>query len=154
MGKEIERKWLLNPDVDITNLLKRPSIIKDFYFNHYCRLRCKDNKWFITIKGEGTLVRDEFEFELDKSQIYFIPSPMLKKKRYKVLHDTHEFEINIFEDLKLGQYPLTIIELELNDANEQINLPEWVGNEITEHRQFYGYNLFEMIRKIRNNDTL
>ena len=73
MGKEIERKWLLAPHVDYKEVIEQCGYkeIKDYYFNETSRLRCVDGQWFITIKSYGTLIRDEFEFEIDKTKLDF-----------------------------------------------------------------------------------
>ena len=151
MHKEIERKWLFKSTSDINKLeIKDSHIIKDFYFNSFTRLRNKDGAWFITIKSMGKLIRDEFEFRVDKNDINFIPAPMLIKYRYLVQFNDKVFEINKYKDIyrntPFGTSQLIIVECELQSEDEQITLPEWVDEEITDVTSLYNYNLFNMLK--------
>ena len=144
MFKEIERKWLLKPDINYKDIIVgKPHKIQDYYFNEYTRLRHEDNCWYITIKGSGTLIRDEFEFRLAKSEIYFTPKPVLKKLRYLIPYENHIFELNKFENLLK---PLIIVECEFNTNSDIITLPNWLGQEITNDIEFYGYKLFQTVQ--------
>ena len=78
MSKEIERKWIFNYEAymeELDSLLKfKPCIeIKDYYFNDYCRLRNAGGLWYITIKSDGDLIRDEYEFVVDEGDLDFVP---------------------------------------------------------------------------------
>lgn len=153
MGKEIERKWMLAPHVDYKEIIEQCGYkeIKDYYFNPYTRLRCVDGTWCITIKSEGTLIRDEFEFEIDKSQIDFLPTPMMIKKRYMKYVGDNIFEINVFENLwitpEINPKPLVIVECEFKDENINVKLPDFLGTEVTQLKMFYGYELFERLKE-------
>lgn len=150
MGKEIERKWLIFPTDEVKEILQTYGgfEIKDYYFNPYTRLRNIDGGWRITIKGEGTLVRDEFEFKIDKSQINFLPTPNLVKKRVIFPYKGHDFELNVFRDIPFLNKEtnkvsnLILGELELKSKNELFELPSFFKQEVTEMKEFYGYNLF------------
>ena len=156
-NKEIERKWLVNPTEELINyLLKTPSVeIKDYYFNDFCRLRNMQGKWYITIKGEGTLVRDEFEFMIERSSLNFLPTPTLTKKRCPYHYKGHTFELNIFKDIPMKQKytgeisNLITAELELNNSEEVVEIPDFFSSEITEIKDFYGYNLFKVLLEQR-----
>ena len=155
MGKEIERKWLLNLTEPIKNYIitQGGDLIKDYYFNKYTRLRNKNGNWFITIKGEGTLVRDEFEFAVDKSQINFLPVPILQKKRVYYDYKGHVFEINVFKDIDIiymkeqKRMELMLVECELSSPDEEIELPDFIGEEVTAYQNFYSYTLFKELLK-------
>lgn len=153
MGKEIERKWMLKPEVDYRDLIQDCGCkeIKDYYFNRYCRLRHCDGEWLITIKSEGTLIRDEFEFQLAKKQLDFLPAPMLVKKRYYKPEKSGYFEINVFDNLfitpEINPKPLIIVEKEMSNENENIELPDYLGYEITNFPMFYGYELFNKVKQ-------
>ena len=141
MPKEIERKWLFNGDLQqITGDIEEVSI-KDYYFNPFTRIRQENDTYKLTIKGCGTFVRDEFEIPLSKEQINFDMLPVLTKTRYYVNYKNHTFEINVFEN-----FNLILVELEYNDIFEEIELPEWVGKEVTQLINYYGYHLYEQIQ--------
>ena len=121
MGKEIERKWLVNSLEGIE--LQNPQNIKDYYFNKYTRLRQIDNEVLITIKSDGTIERDEFEFTISKAKEKYDLKPVLCKKRYKYPYKGNTFEINVF-DLYRGKNKLVIAEIELQDKEQVIEIPE------------------------------
>ena len=143
MGKEIERKWLVNSLEGIE--LQNPQNIKDYYFNKYTRLRQIDNEVLITIKSDGTIERDEFEFTISKAKEKYDLKPVLCKKRYKYPYKGNTFEINVF-DIYKGSNKLVIAEIELQDKEQVIEIPEFFGQEITENVFFYGYNLFQFLK--------
>ena len=153
---EIERKFLLNPDYDVYDIVTcyPHEIIADYYFNPTTRLRHINNlknesKQFITIKSIGTLERDEYEYEIKPT--YNLPKVLLKKTRYYVPYKNHTFEVNIYDnyfhipDFISGR--LYLIEVELNDKNEELLLPPWIGKEVTECSWFYNYNLFTILQR-------
>ena len=157
MSREIERKWLWDYDKypDYMNILKELDFIniKDYYFNDYCRLRNVGNGlWLITIKSEGDLVREEFEYIIDNEQIDFVPVPTLCKKRFIYPYDMFVYEINVFRDIYVGiDLPLITVELEMDSPSLVLtNIPDFCGQDITFIKEFYGYNLFKGLKENTN----
>lgn len=158
MTKEIERKWIVELTPDVREILKQGGIeIKDYYFNQYTRLRNYDGEWFITIKSDGTLIRDEYEFKIDKSQINFLPTPQLVKKRVLFEYSGHTFELNVFRDIPALNkktdkcHNLILAEVEFNSPDEEIALPEFFSVEVTQNKRFYGYNLLKSLEKYQQS---
>lgn len=153
MSKEIERKWLFDYNMymeEFDSLIHfQPCVdIKDYYFNNYCRLRNIGGYWYITVKSEGDLIRDEYEFLVDKDNIDFLPTPMLKKTRFFIKVDELTYEVNVFKDLMFGVFPLITVELEMDSPSLVIDkLPAFCGQEITHDMRFYGYNLFKCLQE-------
>ena len=152
MSKEIERKWIFNYNTyieEFDSLIRlSPYIeIKDYYFNDYCRLRNAGGLWYITIKSDGDLIRDEYEFVVDEGDLDFVPTPMLQKTRYTIKVDDLDYQVNVFKDFMYGIHPLITVELEMDSPSLVIeNLPEFCGKEITFDSHFYGYNLFKSVQ--------
>ena len=152
MSKEIERKWIFNYEAymeELDSLLKfKPCIeIKDYYFNDYCRLRNAGGLWYITIKSDGDLIRDEYEFVVDEGDLDFVPTPMLQKTRYTIKVDDLDYQVNVFKNFMYGIHPLITVELEMESPSAVIeNIPEFCGKEITFDSHFYGYNLFKSVQ--------
>jgi CYTH domain-containing protein len=158
MGKEIERKWLFNYDkYDVYEYCNNlPYIeIKDYYFNQYCRWRNINNeKFFITVKSEGNMVREEFEFPIDKNNIKYLLRPLLCKTRYLTNEGKeYPYEINIFKDIRIvvnGKLvPLVIVEREHDNVYDLSadKLLDICGEEKTEDEEYYGYNLYNMFKE-------
>lgn len=157
MSKEIERKWLIKSNFSYKDLIKtiekyvedKSDVIEDYYINPNTRLRIKNGNPFLTIKDIGFLERDEYEFPLTQEQINVFKdiqeNQFLKKTRYYCNYKKQRFEYNVFWDLKQGRQPLIIVELEIDNIDKKIDLPEHIGEEITFNSQYYGYKLFEKL---------
>lgn len=146
MPKEIERKFLVIGE-DWRG--KNAGI---FYRQGYLstqrdcsvRIRAGEGKGYLTIKGETHgAVRDEFEYEIpieDANELLskFCRHPLIEKKRYEIQHKGLGWEIDEFTGENEG---LVVAEVELADENEKIDLPEWIGEEVTGDPKYYNVNL-------------
>ena len=59
------------------------------------------------------------------------------------------WELDVFEGANNG---LVIAEIELVDADEEIELPEWVGAEVSDDPKYYNLNLALNPMKFRSED--
>ncbi len=151
---EIERKFLFNhQNYDFCEIIKdcKFKCIKDHYFNNTTRIRQVDNKFVITIKSLDFYKRQEQEFEV---LCIKLPEPFLHKIRYYVTYKDNIFEINIYKnpsrflDLEMQtSYPFILVEVELQDINQSIELPPWLGKEVTDNPRFYNYNLYRSLER-------
>ena len=103
------------------------------------RLRQKGRKYFLTVKGEGTIEREEHESAISESvfQGYWgqTRGKRVCKIRMKRPFKSHTFEIDYFTDreLILGE-----IEFRSLDEANSISLP---GKDVTEDKQYKNKNL-------------
>ena len=131
---EIERKFLVKEMPDLTGV--KYSQIKQGYFsiNPEKRVREKDGKYYITEKGEGDMVREEREWEIDrdaalecfdKSKTYII-----EKKRYYLPYGEYTIELDIYGGKHQG---LIVAEVEFPSEGEALDFkpPIWFGEDIT-----------------------
>ena len=143
MAKEIERKFLvLNEDFKQTAI--RVHHIEQGYLKQNqptVRIRIKDDEAFITIKGKSTsdgLTRDEWEYPIPRQEaqemMNLCSTPPLRKERYIVPNSGHIWEVDVFHDKHEG---LIIAEVELSDEQEEIELPQWIGREVTGDIRYY-----------------
>mgnify|MGYP001387572919 FL=1 len=141
MGKEIERKFLIEP----TRLPKNMKGVK--YAQGYIainedgivRIRIKGNIAVLTIKTSGTgISRDEFEYEIPlddaKSLLVLFNDKIIYKTRYKIIYDGKEWEIDEFHQQNDG---LWLAEIELESENESFAFPEWLTKEVTDDEKYY-----------------
>ena len=70
---------------------------------------------------------------------------VIEKTRYVVPHGDLAWEIDVFSGENAG---LVIAELELRDVNQQVDLPSWIGEEVTTRPQYY--NSFLVQRPFRS----
>ena len=109
------------------------------------RLRIADDKAFLTIKTpltKETIARNEWEFQIpldDANEMMKICLPgKVCKTRYLVPSGRHIFEVDVFHDKNEG---LVIAEIELDSEDEQFDIPEWLGAEVTGNPAYYNSNL-------------
>ena len=53
---------------------------------------------------------------------------IIEKERYRVPHAGHMWEVDVFAEVN---QPLITAEVELDAADETVELPPWVGREVT-----------------------
>jgi CYTH domain-containing protein len=147
MSIEIERKFM------VTGEFKQFAVNKYHIRQGYLtadpernvRIRTRNDQAFITIKGKtGESGRSRFEFEKEitleeaKDLFKLCISYIIEKERYIVPFKGHTFEVDVFEGQNKG---LVIVEIELDDENEILNLPDWVGTEVTGIQEYYNSHL-------------
>jgi adenylate cyclase len=136
MPKEIERKFLARIDDEWLNA---PSahIIQGYLSRGKkttIRIRLKDKKAFITIKGEVVnLTRDEYEYPIPYDDAYemlekLADKPYIEKYRHYFQYENNLWEVDRFLNDNEG---LIVAELELKDENESFDLPDWIIKEVT-----------------------
>ena len=142
--QEIERKFLVN-SLDFIAEAKTSHKIAQGYLNSHpertVRIRIKDNKGFITIKGKGDATgttRFEWEKEIDLEEaealLKLCETGVIDKTRYLIKKGNHTFEVDIFEGENKG---LIVAEIELSEANETFEKPIWLAEEVTGDEKYY-----------------
>lgn len=145
MGMEIERKFL------IANDSWRPGAKGIPYAQGYLsrgrgntvRVRLAGEEAFLTIKGPVVgISRPEFEYSIPVAEarelLSLCDGPLIEKTRFKIVAEGHLWEIDEFHGENDG---LFVAEVELNDPNEEVLLPPWLGKEVTGEARYYNSNL-------------
>lgn len=143
MSTEIERKFLVTDLPDLSAMQK--AVVRQGYLtapddSTELRLRQKDDKHFLTLKGGGTMVRVEREAEITADQFNtFWPETegrRVEKERYTgQLPDGRVFELDIF----LGDLaPLQLVEVEFTSETEarEYTPPAWFGMDVTADNRY------------------
>ncbi len=150
MGKEIERKYLVNKvawqgcKAELSNT---PQALGIKYCQGYLptndqttvRLRIIGDRGYLTIKSK-TVGNTRSEFE------YFIPvedaqemldtlclKPLIEKIRYKINYGDLVWEVDEFLGDNAG---LIIAEIELENEQQQVDLPNWIEREVNDQKYF------------------
>jgi adenylate cyclase len=147
MALEIERKFLVDLD-RLRPLLISGESIKQGYIvtseRAVVRVRIKGEQAFLTLKGKNSgAVRLEFEYPIPLAEAEEIFTQLCSggtviKRRYEINHQAHLWEVDLFEGDNQG---LVVAEVELQDEHEHVELPEWVGAEVTGDSRYYNVNL-------------
>jgi len=141
---EIERKFLVTSDAYKEASFKSTRIIQG-YLNtdkeRTVRVRLKGDIGFITVKGlskNNGLSRFEWEKEITKEEakaLLKISEPgIIDKTRYEITVGNHIFEVDEFYGDNEG---LVIAEVELENENEIVKKPDWLGEEVTGNKKYY-----------------
>jgi len=142
MAKEIERKFLVKnlkfKELGYSYKIEQSYIcIED---GRVVRVRRCSNHAFLTIKSASVgFSRYEFEYEIpvDDAQKMLETvciQPTLKKERYVVIFENKKWEIDVFEQENSG---LIIAEIELESEDETFNIPDFIGQEVTNDERYY-----------------
>lgn len=145
---EIERKYLVRSRAYREEAIKMEEIVQGFLNTHpdrTVRVRLSGEKGFITVKGstdaEG-ITRFEWEREIPAAEaraLLEICEPgVISKQRYFVRSGTHLIEVDEFRGANEG---LVVAEIEMQEIDEIIVKPEWLGAEVTGDPKYYNSQL-------------
>lgn len=146
MAKEIERKFLVQGEQWRTLATGR------YYCQGYIptqgkqtvRVRIIGEQGYLTLKGPTVgISRSEFEYPIPLEDAQAILAelcdrPIIEKHRYRIPVGDLTWEVDEFAGENQG---LILAEVELNDAEQTVALPPWIGQEVTGDPRYYNSNL-------------
>ena len=146
MAIEIERKFLVKEKP--FSIAKRSLKIKQGYIinekSKVIRVREKGDDYFLTIKGNNIgISRLEYDFPISKEDakeliFHFCKTTLIEKTRQYIEHKGHTWEVDEFHGKNNG---LIVAEIELESEDEKFEIPDWVGEEVTQDDRYYNMNL-------------
>lgn len=148
MAVETERKFLLKND-NWRPLVSSQKNIMQGYLNsepeRTVRIRISGNQGIITIKSkpEG-LSRSEFEYDIPvadaRKMMALCEKPIIEKTRNLLTFEGKLWEIDEFEGDNQG---LIVAEVELQSEQEAIELPPWLGEEVSYDKRYFNASLIK-----------
>ena len=142
---EIEHKYLID---EIPFDLKDYSckVIEQGYLNTdpVVRVRRSNDKYILTYKGSGLMVREEYNLPLNQSSYeHLLPKAdgiCISKKRYLIPWDPYTIELDVFEK---SLAPLIIAEVEFPSIEEAnaFTPPDWFDQDVTKDPAYHNSNL-------------
>jgi adenylate cyclase len=145
MSLEIERKFLLLNDSwrQASKALPYTQGYLSRGGARTVRIRTAGDKAFLTIKGPVVgISRAEFEYAIPpedaRQMLQLCEPPLIEKTRHTIFASGHLWEIDEFHGANEG---LLVAEVELDQADEEISLPCWIGKEVTGDPRYYNSNL-------------
>ena len=141
MAKEIERKFLVRPD------FRPPGDTGVPYRQGYLgagsdctvRVRVAGGRGYLTVKGRtANATRDEYEYGIpvaDAEEMLerLCSGGRVEKTRHRIPHGGHTWEVDVFAGENAG---LVVAEVELARPDEPVELPPWIGAEVTEDPRY------------------
>lgn len=147
MALEIERKFLVNSDS------WRPLATPEEFVQGYLssspertvRVRIRGDAAFLTIKGKTIgLTRSEFEYPIPladaRQMLTLCESPLIEKTRHRLTHAGRLWEIDEFKGENAG---LIVAEVELESEHAHVQLPPWIGREVSGDPRYFNSNLIK-----------
>lgn len=148
MANEIERKYLIREESWKKECKASGVPIRQGYLStlkeRTVRVRILGDRAFLTVKGITVgATRNEFEYAIpvkDAAEMldHLCEKPLLEKLRHVVIHQNVAFEVDVFGGENAG---LVIAEVELESENQAVDLPEWIGKEVTSDPRYFNSNL-------------
>lgn len=146
MAKEIERKFLVHQrkwsDLGAGLPIRQGYLCATKQSS--VRVRTYGDKAYVTIKGHtSNLTRDEYEYEIpseDANEMLgsLCENPPIEKIRYRIVFKGHTFEVDEYGGTNRG---LIVAEVELKDAREQVELPDWIDREVSGDPRYFNSSL-------------
>lgn len=145
MGKEIERKYLVRGDA--WRALAAGVRYRQGYLStvkeRTVRVRTVGERGYLTVKGITVgATRKEFEYEIPAadaaSLLELCEQPLVEKVRYKIPIGGLTWEVDEFEGVNRG---LIVAECELASEDQRVELPAWIGEEVTGDPRYFNSNL-------------
>ena len=147
MGKEIERKFLLQSDAWREEVRESTRLVQGYLSRgdrSAVRVRIKGQEAHLNVKHSlDGIHRLEYEYEIplkDAEELleHVSLKPLIDKTRHCVERGDHLWEIDEFYGDNAG---LVVAEIELGDADEAFERPEWLGEDVSLDERYYNSNL-------------
>ena len=145
MAQEIERKFLVVSDA-WRGLAQGERFVQGYLSSvpeRTVRVRLAGLACTMTIKGRSVgIARQEFEYPLPladaEALLALCERPLIEKTRYRIPHAGHLWEVDEFAGANAG---LIIAEVELDSEDAKVELPSWVGAEVSHDPRYFNSNL-------------
>lgn len=147
---EIERKFLIKELPDNIDEYKF-HIIEQGYLSTepVVRVRRSDDEYYMTYKGSGMLVREEYNLPLTKESydhlIKKADGNIISKKRYLIPIENTKLtiELDVFEK-PFAPLVMAEVEFESVEQADEFVKPEWFLEEVTHDRRYHNSNMTKM----------
>lgn len=132
---EIERKFLVR---------ELPAHLEEYPKRHIeqgylcvapvVRIRKDNEKYELTYKSGGMMVRQEYNLPLDKESYEHLKTKvdgrLIAKTRYMIPHEPYTIELDVFEN-DLAPLVLAEVEFQTEEEANAFAPPEWFGEDVT-----------------------
>ena len=143
---EIERKFLIkelpaNLEQYSSKEIEQAYLCKD----PVVRIRREDETYYMTYKGKGLMVREEYNLPLNKEAYAHLKTKadgkVIHKTRYLIPEkDGLTIELDVFHG---DHAPLILAEVEFpsKEAAESYEMPDWFAEDVTTNPAYHNSNM-------------
>lgn len=138
---EIERKFLVAALPDGLESFPKKEMEQTYISTSpTIRIRKSDNSFILTVKGSGSIAREEFELELTEDQYTSLlkkaETPSVVKTRYLIpLNGSLTAELDVYHGKLDGLYTVEVEFSSLEEASSFIP-PAWFGADVSEDKRY------------------
>ena len=131
---EIERKFLISALPDLSSFPYHE--IEQAYLNEKpgVRIRKSDDRYILTVKGEGILSHEEYELPLSREAYLHLlekaDGRIITKRRYKIPFGSYTIELDLFSGCMDGLI-LAEVEFPSVEEAERFTPPDWFAADVT-----------------------
>jgi CYTH domain-containing protein len=143
---EIERKYLINSLPERLEQYESKQIEQGYLCtNPVVRIRRSNENYILTYKGEGLMVREEYNLPLTKEGYEHmrgkVDGILIKKTRYLIpLTDRLTIELDVFSN-ELEGLLLAEVEFETEEEANSFIPPAWFGEDVTFSDKYHNSTL-------------
>jgi len=157
MKIEIERKFLLASE-SWRSLVERSEHIRDGLLalndERNVRVRIIGERSTLTVKTRRIRgQREEFEYDIPHDDaerlLALCGSDVIHKVRHYIVQADLTWEVDEYEGLLKG---ISLAEVELDSVDQHIDIPDWIGHEVTAEPLYRKSNMLRDRRGISNGD--
>lgn len=147
MALEIEHKYLVRSDEWRAGADDGRRMRQGYLANQEglsIRVRAAgDDAWLNIKHAERLTVRHEYEYPIpiaDAEELLdgACNRPLVEKTRYRVEHESHVWEVDVFHGDNEG---LIVAEIELESEHEAYARPSWLGADVSDDPRYLNQNL-------------
>lgn len=144
-NKELYR---VNVGTDAAGILKDISNVNGKLMlddKNVVRVRIRDNDSFITIKGKTSSIgTPEYEYKIPSSAANMLMENLVDSYLSKVRHIIPQGDKKWEVDEFISPIQMMLAEIELSRPDEEVEIPAWVGKEVTGDRRYFNSEIIKM----------
>lgn len=145
---EIERKYLLKELPENLDTYPHRQLEQGYLCTApVVRIRRDDDKYELTYKSGGMMVRQEYNLPLTKTSYEHlrekIDGRLIAKKRYMIPYEKYTIELDVFEN-DLAPLVLAEVEFETEEQANSFTPPDWFGEDVTFSKMYHNSRLSQI----------
>ena len=138
---EIERKYLLKKMPDNLGTYRHRHLEQGYLCTApVVRIRKDDDRYELTYKSGGMMVRQEYNLLLTKDSYEHLKKKvdgrLITKKCYMIPYEKYMIELDVFEN-DLAPLVLAEVEFETEEEANSFTPPEWFGKDVTFSKAYH-----------------
>ena len=146
---EIERKFLVSAPPKNLDSYSYHEIEQGYLCTEpVVRIRRQDDKYYLTCKSKGLMIREEYTFPLDEASYKHLKNKidgrLICKRRYLIPYGIYTIELDLFTspdpDLMLAE-----VEFPTEEDALSFQAPDWFEEDVTHSSRYHNSRLSQEI---------